>query len=94
MCFFILRPDAQILGLCVQCTPPSDVYFKNINNVERLGEKLKKGEIHLGSENTVFSLQGFGGPPNHSLPVVSFTSCKASNPGQQRRVIETVSRLL
>ncbi|CAB1108442.1 unnamed protein product [Ectocarpus sp. CCAP 1310/34] len=39
-----------ILGLCAQCTGESNVYFKNINHVERLGGKLKKGEIHLGSE--------------------------------------------
>lgn len=71
-------------------TDESDVSFKNVAHVKRVANKLKKGEIHLGSENTVLSLQGFGGSPHHSLPLVSFSSCKSSNPKQQEQAIRTV----
>lgn len=72
-------------------THENDVCFRNVAHVERVATKLKEEEIHLGSENTVFSLQGFGSSPHHSLPVVSFSSCKTSNPRQQELVIRTVS---
>lgn len=79
----------QILGPCVQHTNPDHITFNSIADVERLSKMVAHGECHLGSESTVISLTAMGG--GHALPVVAFSSCKQSNPVQQRRVVETVS---
>ncbi|CBJ27634.1 conserved unknown protein [Ectocarpus siliculosus] len=79
----------EILGLCVQHTPPKSTKF-DLDNLEDLSGRLNEGHSHIGSEHTVISACALGDTPHHAIPVVAFASCKARNPGQQQLVFETV----
>ncbi|CAN0410353.1 unnamed protein product [Scytosiphon promiscuus] len=83
-------PTDEILGLCVQHTPTENTRFGGIDNLEDLSSRLVKGESHIGSEHTVISACALGQRPHHAIPVAAFASCKAPNPNQQMRVLNTV----
>lgn len=91
--FVLTEYDDQIVGLCVQHTPPECTKFGGIDNLERVGRLLGKGEggIHLGKECSVISISALGEKPHHAFPVLVFSSCKAPNPEQQQLALTTVS---
>eukprot|EP00904_Undaria_pinnatifida_P013996 jgi/Undpi1/9727/HiC_scaffold_27.g12183.m1 len=79
-----------ILGLCVQHTPAKSTKFNKLDSLEDLATRLANKHSHIGVENTVISACALGQRPHDAIPVVTFASCKYSNPQQQRMVLKTL----
>lgn len=81
-----------MLGLCVQHSSEWDIKFKDVDNVQAVSEWLAKqdGGVHLGGECTVVSVSAMGKRPNHALPLVAFSTCKASNGAQHELALNMV----
>lgn len=79
---FVMKQDIGLHGPMVRYLDTHIAY---------ISDKLERGEAHLNHESTVLSIQEFGRPLRQSFLILFLSICKASNPDQLRRVIDTMS---
>lgn len=82
----------QVLGCCMQHTAAEDIMCTSLTQIERLANLLGKenGGVHLGRECMVISVAALGNKPHHAFPLLALSSCKDSNPDQQKLCITMV----
>lgn len=89
---FCLAGPPQVLGICGQHTTAGvDTTLFDMDSLVTLKDLLDKGAIHFATEGSTFAIGKFGDGRSAAFPVLLLGSCKASNPEQQKAIIEQVS---